>query len=103
LDRVFSSTKFGIFSHSLKMAQYRAIIEGNRGEASRLGSKDSGISALINGWNNGIYVCGSYDEDLKQDVFQVYRTYGSNKNKSDELLMTVYQDGTTEINKVIQK
>ena len=40
----------------IAMAQYRAIIKGNRGEASRLGSKSSGLEARVNGWDLGVYV-----------------------------------------------
>jgi hypothetical protein len=78
------------------MAQYHAKIKGNRGEASRLGSKESGISALINGWNIGIGVDMFYDDDLEQDKIVVYKTYGSNKTGKDELLMTVYENGTID-------
>ena len=38
------------------MARFRAIIQGCRGSASRLGSKRSGIDADINGWHGGISV-----------------------------------------------
>lgn len=40
------------------MAQFRATIEGNRGEASRLGHKGSGIRAQVNGWSGGVNVSG---------------------------------------------
>jgi hypothetical protein len=59
------------------MAQFRATIQGHRGEASRLGGKKSGISARVNGWNVGVLVIGSVDEDGK-DLFEVYKTGGSN-------------------------
>ncbi len=58
------------------MAQYRAIIKGNRGEASRLGSKSSGLEARVNGWNVGVYVDIQHIEG-KDRVF-VYSTGGSN-------------------------
>jgi hypothetical protein len=76
---------------------------GSRGIASRLGSKDSGICAKANGWNVGVYVVGTYDEKTKQDIFRIYRTSGSNDTKREDLLMTIYEHGMTEINKVIQK
>jgi len=48
------------------MAQYRAVIKGSRGEASRLGHKSSGIRAEVNGWNLGILVCDCFPvEEVK--------------------------------------
>lgn len=59
------------------MAQFRAVIKGQRGEASRLGSKGSGIVAHIDGWDSGVSVYGSTHED-GGDVFGIYVTGGSN-------------------------
>lgn len=59
------------------MAQFMAIIRGQRGEATRLGSKKSGIAASINGWHNGIKVDGKHDEKTGEDVFVVSITGGS--------------------------
>lgn len=58
------------------MAQFRATIKGQRGEASRLGSKQSGIVAEVNGWNKGIKIYASHRDG--KDVFEVYLTGGSN-------------------------
>lgn len=63
------------------MAHFRASIKGQRGEASRLGSKKTGIQATINGWNNGIRVVGEHDENTGEDRFTVYFTGGSNGGK----------------------
>lgn len=60
------------------MAQYRAQINGTRGEASHLGTKASGINARINGWDVGVEVCGCFSEALQRDEFEVYLTHGSN-------------------------
>jgi hypothetical protein len=38
------------------MAQFRGVIAGQRGEASRLGSKSSGLTVHCNGWNGGVTV-----------------------------------------------
>ena len=59
------------------MAQFRASMQGQRGEASRLGGKSSGISARVNGWRLGIDVDGRYDEKTDSDVFTVAITQGS--------------------------
>lgn len=38
------------------MAQFRGIIRGNRGEASRLGSKDSGLTVEAQSWQGKVVV-----------------------------------------------
>lgn len=57
------------------MAHFRATIKGNRGEASRLGSSASGISAAVNGWNQGIAVTAYAQNDT--DCFHISATGGS--------------------------
>ena len=66
------------------MAQFLASIQGSRGEATRLGSKESGMVARVNGWNVGARV-ELYHEDGR-DVVRVYRTSGSNNHRSAELI-----------------
>lgn len=68
------------------MAQFRAMIQGQRGEASRLGSKKSGLRAYVNGWNKGVSVYLQYDEKTGQDVVEVYKTGGSNNGSHPELI-----------------
>lgn len=58
------------------MAQFRAVIEGNRGPTSRLGSKQSGMTAHVDGWYSGVTVKASHIDG--QDVFTIYATGGSN-------------------------
>lgn len=58
------------------MAQYHAEVQGNRGPASRCGSKRSGIRAAVNGWHIGTEVEIRYENE--RDVVYVYRTDGSN-------------------------
>ena len=69
------------------MAQFRATIQGQRGEASRLGSKSSGIEANVNGWHSGVKVVAAHEGD--QDVFYVYATGGSGQAQRSELIATV--------------
>lgn len=45
------------------MARYQAIIRGNRGEASRLGTRKSGIRAMARGWEGGAKVIMWEGED----------------------------------------
>jgi hypothetical protein len=59
------------------MARFRGTVQGNKGGASRLGSPKSGLTVTCDGWNLGIEVHASVDENGK-DVFTVYKTGGSN-------------------------
>ena len=38
------------------MAHFHGTLQGARGEASHLGTKSSGISAMVHGWEGGIKV-----------------------------------------------
>ena len=58
------------------MSQFYARIQGNRGMATRQGTKKSGIRGHISGWNIGIDVEGYVDENGK-DHFIVRKTGGS--------------------------
>lgn len=62
------------------MAQFYAEIKGNRGKASRMGTKASGIKTHIRGWDIGVQVeCyhigsrGAYGED----IIAIFPTGGS--------------------------
>ena len=71
------------------MAQFYAEIQGNRGAASRTGSKASGMSVHIRGWHVGIRVNCHYDEATGQDVVTVERTGGSAGHGRSEHLATL--------------
>lgn len=62
------------------MAHFYASIQGNRGESTRTGSKNSGIRGHIRGWSLGVKVYGSVD-DNGNDTFTVELTSGSNGSK----------------------
>jgi len=62
------------------MAQFYASIQGNRGEATRMGTKSSGIKGHIRGYHVGIQVVGR-DVD-GEDTFDVYLTSGSNGERA---------------------
>ena len=59
------------------MAQFYASIQGNRGEASRMGSKNSGIEGHIRGWNIGARVVCFVDKKTGKDTVRVFKTAGS--------------------------
>jgi hypothetical protein len=61
------------------MAQFRATIEGQRGQASRLGSKTSGMVAKVNGWDSGVMVYAEHVDG--KDRFEVMATKGSNSGE----------------------
>ena len=72
------------------MSRFYATINGQaRTVATRRGSKASGISGHIRGWDAGVRVEGSYDPDTDADVFRVYATTGSNEHGADRLIATI--------------
>lgn len=61
------------------MAQYIGYLTGARGgQLHRLGNKSSGILVEANAWNIGAKVTIRWDEELKDDVLEVFVTGGSN-------------------------
>lgn len=59
------------------MAHFRAVIQGMRGVASRLGSQNSGIDASVNGWKGGVEVLGRSSGKAGTDEFTINATGGS--------------------------
>lgn len=74
------------------MSHFYAQIQGNRGEATRGGTKESGIFGHIRGWNVGIRVDVDHYAEKGQDVAEIRITGGSN-NSSGTTLCWVYEDG----------
>ena len=66
------------------MSHFYASIQGDRGEAKRCGSKKSGITGHIRGWNIGVKVV--IQQEGGEDVCYVYATGGSLGYKMDKLL-----------------
>jgi len=60
------------------MAHFIGYVKGNRGEASRLGSKSSGMDATARGWNIGGSVWVGYDEERGEDFVDLQIDSGSN-------------------------
>lgn len=58
------------------MAQFYASIQGNRGEATRMGTKLTGIEGHIRGWNIGCRVHMYHRDGV--DHCWIYQTKGSN-------------------------
>ena len=59
------------------MAHFYAEIQGNRGEATRMGTPSSGIHGHVRGWDIGASVRCYVDEEGR-DVVSVSITHGSN-------------------------
>lgn len=57
------------------MAQFRGTVEGNRGEASRLGHKTSGLVTECNAWDIGIK-CQAHHRN-GEDVIEIMVNGGS--------------------------
>jgi len=68
------------------MAHFIGYVHGSRGEASRLGTKDSGITAKANGWDIGAETSIRYDEKIDMDIVTVYLTAGSNHRDAAQYL-----------------
>ena len=66
------------------MSYFYAEIEGNRGEATRCGTKGSGIRCHIRGWHEGIAVYLNYRDG--KTVMSVYRTSGSTGGSPQQLV-----------------
>lgn len=76
------------------MAQFRGEVEGNRGPASRLGSKKSGIRTTAHGWHSGVKVYASHIDGA--DVFDIYATGGSNGSTPTRLIAQIQGSGVIE-------
>ena len=79
------------------MARFYGSMQGNRGEATRMGSANSGFSAHIRGWNVGCEVEMSVDDEGR-DVCSVYRTEGS--DGGGRVLVAVFVEGGQDDNYV---
>jgi hypothetical protein len=73
------------------MAHFYGNIQGNRGEATRMGTKGSGISAHIRGWDIGAKV-SCYVDDEGRDCVCVTISGGSRGSRRDVCLGTWYID-----------
>ena len=70
------------------MAQFYADIQGNRGMATRMGTKSSGINGHIRGWHIGARVWVSHNEETGEDEVTIELTSGSAGHNSDKRLGT---------------
>lgn len=64
------------------MSRFYASIQGSRGGATRVGTKNSGLSGHIRGWNVGCRVQLSTN-DKDEDICTVILTGGSNGSERE--------------------
>lgn len=74
------------------MAHYYSRIKGHRGEATRCGSKSSGITARADSYSVGARIEINWSAQLQSDVVTIYATTGSSSNGSRIFSYTI-QDG----------
>lgn len=89
------------------MAHFIGVVQGSRGEATRLGGKPSGMRVNASGWDLGV-TARMLHIDGKDRIY-LYRTAGSNGHSSQHIAtiiegdpvlhlvkgQTVVQDGST--------
>lgn len=77
------------------MSHFYADIQGNRGMATRQGTKSSGIDGHIRGWGVGARVICRHNEETGKDTVTVYRTGGS-RGYTSERLVAQFTEGEEE-------
>ena len=66
------------------MSHFYASIQGNRGEVTRQGSKESGIEGHVRGWTVGAHI--SCNHENEEDVVRVYATHGSSEGGTTKFM-----------------
>ena len=74
------------------MAHFIGYVQGNRGEASRLGSKDSGIKAQAQGWEMGGVVRLWHYKPYDRDNLTLDYNTGSNGGGSGASILHVVRE-----------
>lgn len=87
-----------ITTKGYSLAHFYGTTQGNRGEATRCGSKSSGLVSSVNGWEIGGTIEISHDKDNDRDEVEIYITSGSG-NGSSLYVGKFYKDQYGEITK----
>ena len=74
------------------MAHFYGDIHGNRGVATRCGTKSSGIYGHLRGWKVGCETIIRYDEDSGKDKISIYLTSGSTYDRTRILIGTYTEE-----------
>lgn len=72
------------------MAHFYANIQGNRGEATRMGTKDSGMGGHVRGWYVGCRVTMDWNEKEQRDECRITVTHGSSGYAQSRCLGTFF-------------
>ena len=70
------------------MSHFYGSMQGNKGEATRCGTKKSGIECHVRGWEIGVKVSCEYNHDTEKNEIYIYKTGGSD-NPSEELIKKI--------------
>lgn len=81
------------------MTQYMGTVNGNRGVASRLGTKSSGLLTKCNGWNLGATCRIVHNETMQRDEISVFITTGTNGRGVSKFLGTFSVNSEGKITK----
>jgi len=68
------------------MSRFYGSMHGSRGEVTRQGTPNSGITAHIRGWNVGVRTQVRNEDG--EDVIYIYLTSGSNGSEPDKYIGT---------------
>jgi hypothetical protein len=68
------------------MAHFYATISGNRSERTCMGTKNSGLTGHLRGWDVGVLVNIVHNEEEGVDIVRLYKTGGSNDPSPKELV-----------------
>lgn len=85
------------------MAQFRGVLQGNRGAVSRLGTKNSGLVSHVDGWNIGTTVSISHNKVTGNDEVTVSITSGSSPSSEPELYLGTFILNPTNSKEIIRK
>ena len=75
------------------MAHFRGTLQSNRGAASRLGSKDDGLSTSCRGWKIGVDCFAHFNTETQRDEITVQIDGGSGPRVQTRHLGTFYRKG----------
>ena len=75
------------------MAHYYSRIKGNKGEATRCGTRSSGITARADSWSTGAITTINYNTTINADVVTLYATEGSGDSYGKRIMSYAYIDG----------
>ena len=79
------------------MAHFYSRIKGSRGPATRCGTKSSGITANVTGWDIGGTCKTYFNSHLGTDVVEFYLTNGSNGHSSTRVATFAFIDGKLQL------